>query len=164
MRCDHCHEREAVIHLTQIADDQAVQVHLCEKCAAEKGLEPSNALVKTPLGGLLSQLGPATLPDAPGSDVRCPRCGAGVADLREAGRLGCAECWEVFAAPLTDLVRRLHGATRHLGERYAAPGVAEEEGVPTAGAERLREELRAAVAAEDFERAARLRDELRTRP
>ncbi|HEX7918294.1 MAG TPA: UvrB/UvrC motif-containing protein, partial [Gemmatimonadales bacterium] len=80
------------------------------------------------------------------------------------GRLGCAECWQVFAAPLTDLVRRLHGSTRHLGERYVAPGVAEEEGVPSAGAERLREELRAAVAAEDFERAARLRDELRTLP
>ena len=164
MRCGHCHEREAVIHLTQIADDQAVQVHLCEKCAAEKGVEPSNALVKTPLGGLLSQLGPAALLDAPGSDVRCPRCGAGVADLREAGRLGCAECWQVFAAPLTDLVRRLHGATRHLGERYVPPGVAEEEGAPSAEAERLREELRAAVAAEDFERAARLRDELRTLP
>ena len=161
MRCDHCHEREAVIHLTQIADDQAVQVHLCEKCAAEKGVEPSHALIKTPLGGLLSQLGPAALLEAPGTDVRCPRCGAGVADLREAGRLGCAECWEVFAAPLTDLVRRLHGATRHLGERYVPPGVTDEEGA--AGADRLREELRAAVAAEDFERAARLRDELRAR-
>lgn len=160
MRCDHCHEREAVLHLTQIADDQAIQVHLCEKCAAEKGVEPSGAPLP-PLGGLLSQLGPAAAADAPGSDVRCPRCGAGVADLREAGRLGCAECWEVFAAPLTDLVRRLHGAARHLGERYVPPGVAE-EGAPSAAVERLREELRAAVAAEDFERAARIRDELRT--
>lgn len=164
MRCDHCHEREAVIHLTQIADDQAVQVHLCEKCAAEKGVEPAGALVKTPLGGLLSQLGQTALIDAAGPDVRCPRCGAGIADLRDAGRLGCAECWQVFAAPLTDLVRRLHGATRHLGETYVPPGVAEEEGAPSAGAERLREELRAAVAAQDFERAARIRDELRALP
>ena len=162
MRCDHCHEREAVIHLTQIADDLAVQLHLCEKCAAEKGVEPSHALVKSPLGGLLAQLGPAAVAD-PGLDVRCPRCGAGLADLRDAGRLGCPECWEVFAAPLTDLVRRLHGATRHLGEWYTPPGTAEEEGVVPAEVERLKEELRAAVAAEDFERAARLRDELRSR-
>ena len=113
MRCDHCHEREAVIHLTQIADDKAVQVHLCEKCAAEKGVESATALVKSPLGGFLAQLSPMGGVDAPGNDLRCPRCGAGLADFREAGRLGCPECWEVFTGPLTDLVRQLHGATRH---------------------------------------------------
>ena len=164
MRCDHCHEREAVIHLTQIADDKAAQVHLCEKCAAEKGVESATALVKSPLGGFLAQLSPMGGVDAPGNDLRCPRCGAGLADFREAGRLGCPECWEVFTGPLTDLVRRLHGATRHVGERYAPPGTPEEAGHPSLADEQLRAELRDAVAAEDFERAARLRDALRTRP
>ncbi len=165
MRCDHCHEREAVIHLTQVAADQAVQVHLCEKCAAEKGVEPAAALVKSPLGGFLAQLSPLGAAEAPGTELRCPRCGGGLADFRDAGRLGCPECWEAFAGPLTDLVRRLHGATRHVGERYALPGTPEEgtrAASPTAA--RLREELRDAVAAEDFERAARLRDALRPPP
>jgi len=165
VRCDHCHEREAVVHLTQVADDQVVQVHLCEKCAAEKGVEPTGASSKTPLGGFLAQLSVHGI-SADGSEaLRCPRCGAGLADFRETGRLGCGECWEVFAAPLTDLVRRLHGATKHLGEPYAPPGVGESGGV--AGApidEGLREQLRDAVAAEDFERAARLRDQLKARP
>ena len=44
MRCDNCHEREAVIELTQIADDKKVEVHLCEKCAAEKGISTSASL------------------------------------------------------------------------------------------------------------------------
>ncbi len=165
MRCDHCHEREAVIHLTQLAEDRAVQVHLCEKCAAEKGVEPTTlGAGKSPLGGFLAQLSPAGLVEGPDAGLRCPRCGAGLADFREAGRLGCAECWEVFAGPLTDLVRRLHGATRHVGERYRAPGVVEEGEVPSVAVDRLRAELRDAVAAEDFERAARLRDQLRTHP
>ena len=99
MRCDHCHEREAVIHLTQLAEDQAVQVHLCEKCAAEKGVEPTPpGVLKSPLGGFLAQLSPAGLVEGPDAGLRCPRCGAGLADFREAGRLGCAECWEVFAS------------------------------------------------------------------
>jgi protein arginine kinase activator len=164
MRCDACHEREAVVHLTQIADDQIAQVHLCEKCAAEKGVETGTALAKTPLGGFLAQLS-VQLPAVPGGgEVRCPGCGAALADFRETGRLGCAECWTTFRAPLTDLVRRLHGAVRHTGERYAAAGT------PTTAAadaarevERLRAELREAVAAEDFERAARLRDALKAR-
>lgn len=163
MRCDNCHEREAVIHLTQLANDQAMQVQLCEKCAAEKGVEPATALTKSPLGGFLAQLSPPGAAETPGSELRCPRCGGGLADFRDAGRLGCPECWEVFAAPLSDLVRRLHGATRHVGERYAARGIPDEPTAqPSILSERLREELRDAVAAEDFERAARLRDELRT--
>lgn len=162
MRCDQCHEREAVIHLTQLAEDQAVQVHLCEKCAAEKGIEPTTPLsVKSPLGGFLAQLSPAGTVEGPGAGLRCPRCGAALADFRDAGRLGCPECWEVFAGPLTDLVRRLHGASRHVGERYRAPGVVEAGEAPSPTADRLRAELRDAVAAEDFERAARLRDQLR---
>jgi protein arginine kinase activator len=165
MRCDNCHEREAVIHLTQLANDQAVQVHLCERCAAEKGVESATALVKSPLGGLLAQLSPAGVLEEGGTELRCPRCGAGLADFREAGRLGCPECWVVFAGPLSDLVRRLHGAARHVGERYAARGIPEEPSAePSIASERLRQELRDAVAAEDFERAARLRDLLRSQP
>ena len=162
MRCDHCHEREAVVHLTQVTGTETTQVHLCEKCAAEKGIEPATALVKSPLGGLFAQLSAPGALDAGGTELRCPRCGAGLADFRDAGRLGCAECWGTFAGPLTDLVRRLHGATRHTGEQYAPPGA-----LPPAErspqTERLREELREAVAAEDFERAARLRDEIKAR-
>lgn len=165
MRCDHCHEREAVVHLTQVADDQAVQVHLCEKCAAEKGIEPAAAPSKTPLGGFLAQLSAQGLTAEGSEGLRCPRCGAGLADFRETGRLGCGECWEVFGAPLTDLVRRLHGATKHLGEAYLPPSLDETTGRPAGPAnEGLREQLRDAVAAEDFERAARLRDQLKARP
>lgn len=165
MRCDQCHEREAVVHLTQVADDQVAQVHLCEKCAAEKGVEPTGAQAKTPLGGFLAQLSAQGLTAEGSEGLRCPRCGAGLADFRETGRLGCGECWEVFAAPLTDLVRRLHGATRHVGERYVAPGAAASiAGTPSPAEEGLREQLREAVASEDFERAARLRDQLKARP
>jgi protein arginine kinase activator len=165
MRCDHCHEREAVVHLTQVADDQVTQVHLCEKCAAEKGLEPTGTPSKTPLGGFLAQLSAQGLTAEGSEGLRCPRCGAGLADFRETGRLGCGECWVVFAAPLTELVRRLHGATRHLGERYVPPSAEAVPGtVSDPAAEGLREQLRDAVAAEDFERAASLRDQLKARP
>ncbi|MGH7658753.1 MAG: UvrB/UvrC motif-containing protein, partial [Gemmatimonadales bacterium] len=104
-----------------------------------------------------------TLPTDPGLDaVRCDGCGATLEDFRDTGRLGCPECYRTFSGPLGDLLRRLHGATRHVGERYRAPGSAEPtNGSP--GLEReLRERLRVAVESENFELAAQLRDQLRT--
>ena len=126
MQCDNCHEREAVVHLTQIADEQKVTAHLCERCAAEKGVETSASLGKIPVGNFVAALGKGTealaaLPGLAGAGA-CPSCGASLNDFRESGRLGCAECYKAFESPLRDLLRRLHGVSRHVGKRYSAPG------------------------------------------
>ena len=163
MRCDSCHERDAVVELTQIADDKKVELHLCEKCAAEKGISTSASLAKIPVGGFVAALGKgsqaaAALPSITQTGT-CPACGASLEDFRETGRLGCAECYRTFEAPLRDLLRRLHGASRHLGERYAMPGAEVVEEVFSRA--QLREKLKLAVESERFELAAELRDRLR---
>lgn len=163
MRCDNCHERDAVIELTQIADDKKVELHLCEKCAAEKGISTSASLAKIPVGGLVATLGKgnqaaAALPNITQKGT-CPSCGASLEDFREAGRLGCAACYWTFEGPLRDLLRRLHGASRHLGERYTTPGA--EPGDEGSSTSQLREQLKVAVESESFELAAEIRDRLR---
>jgi protein arginine kinase activator len=160
MSCDQCREREAVIHLTQIVNEQVTTLHLCEKCAAEKGVDSPGAAVKTPLGSFLAEMTKgAEQPPAPRSTDACGRCGATFQDFRETGRLGCSDCYRTFELPLRDLLRRLHGSTHHLGERYAErEPVAAVQGARTA---ELREQLRLAVEAENFELAAELRDRLR---
>lgn len=162
MSCDQCREREAVIHLTQIVNEQVTTLHLCERCAAEKGVESPGGVAKTPLGTFLAAMGkghPEQTPTARAGDT-CPRCGGSLQDFRESGRLGCPECYRSFEAPLRDLLRRLHGSTHHMGERYVEQG-----GQPVAenGAQAadLREQLRLAVETENFELAAELRDRLR---
>jgi protein arginine kinase activator len=161
MSCDQCREREAVIHLTQIVNEQVTTLHLCERCAAEKGVESPSGVVKTPLGSFLAAMG-KNLPEtvsAPRSGDTCVRCGGSLQDFRESGRLGCPECYRSFEVPLRDLLRRLHGSTHHVGERYAERGApASETRVETAD---LREQLRLAVETENFELAAELRDRLR---
>lgn len=163
MRCDQCHEREAVVHLTQIAEEQVVTVHLCERCAAEKGVESSASLGKTPVGTFLASMGKgidlaSAMPGLTPSGS-CPSCHATLSDFRESGRLGCAECYRTFEGSLRDLLRRLHGSSRHIGERYAPPGEALLASLPST--DQLREQLRLAVEAENFELAAELRDRLR---
>ncbi len=161
MSCDQCHEREAVIHLTQIVNEQVTTLHLCERCAAEKGVESPGGQPKTPLGSFLAAMGkgyPDQAPIARGADT-CPRCGASFQDFRESGRLGCSECYQAFESALRDLLRRLHGSTHHMGERYVDPGQPVPEERPRVSD--LREQLRLAVETENFELAAELRDRLR---
>jgi protein arginine kinase activator len=161
MPCEQCHEREAVIHLTQIVNEQVTTLHLCERCAAEKGVESPASQPKTPLGTFLAAMGqelPEQVP-APRAGDTCPRCGGSLQDFRESGRLGCPDCYRSFEVPLRDLLRRLHGSTHHVGERYAdreTPAPHERR-----HAAELREQLRLAVETENFELAAEIRDRLR---
>jgi protein arginine kinase activator len=159
MSCEQCHEREAVIHLTQIVNEQVTTLHLCERCAAEKGVESPGAQPKTPLGTFLAAMGQEPeQTQAPRSDT-CSRCGGSLQDFRESGRLGCPDCYRSFEVPLRDLLRRLHGSTHHMGERYTERGTTAP--AETHHATELREQLRVAVETENFELAAELRDRLR---
>lgn len=167
MRCEHCREREAVIHLTQIQNSQVTTLHLCEPCAAEKGVETGTPSGKFPLHDFLATMGKGVAePADAAADVPCPACGATLRDFRQTGRLGCAECYRAFDVALRDLLRRLHGSARHVGESYAVPavGVSAPAPVPVpapAALGDLRERLRRAIETEDFELAAELRDRIR---
>ena len=169
MKCSACGEREGVVSLTQIVEGDVRTVSLCAKCAAEKGIETGIGLADTPLGGFLAALGESADPDAPLSaalEAHCHSCGATLRDFRETGRVGCAECYRAFDAPLRELLRRLHGSTHHTGMRYGGgaglPPVETGPG-PDPAARELREQLRRAIEEEQFERAAELRDRLRER-
>ena len=171
MQCENCREREAVIHLTQIVNNSVTTMHLCEPCAAEKGVETGASVPKFPLGDFLASLGKGGGSEAAaeaGLDVPCTSCGATLRDFRQSGRLGCAECYVTFENHLRDLLRRLHGSTRHEGETYRAGTVPQARAVPVpAGVsaaqpvDDLKEALRKAIEAENFELAAELRDRIR---
>jgi protein arginine kinase activator len=170
MQCQRCGERPAVIHLTTVVGNTHTEQHLCEACAAAQGIQTDVSLDKFPVGSLLATLGKGAAGQLPAAAEggRCPGCGATLQDFRDTGRLGCAACYETFAAPLRTLLRRVHGASRHIGEPYAPPA---ESGVPVGAAgpasatelRQLREQLQRAIDAENFELAARLRDEIRGR-
>jgi protein arginine kinase activator len=163
MKCDNCGEREAAIHLTQIVNNSVTTMHLCEQCAAEKGVETASGVAKFPLGDFLASLGTGgAAGTGEGAGEACPTCGATLRDFRVTGRLGCAACYTTFEAHLRDLLRRLHGSSQHVGERYAAPvGAPEEPAPPSVETGQLRERLRQAIAEENFELAAELRDRLK---
>lgn len=159
MLCDSCKERDSVVTLTR-SDAQGVvsEEHLCEKCAAERGIETHLTTPKQPLTEFILAV-QKQLPASPQDGARCSFCSATLRDFRNTGRLGCPYCYATFESSLRDLLRRVHGNSRHQGKRYQPPEPSVAEGA-TMLAE-LRDRLRRAIEQELFEEAARLRDQIR---
>lgn len=159
MRCQKCGEQEAEIHLTEIAEGEMVTSHLCSACASEKGLEATLPVETAPLADFLAQIGEGEEGgDLTGVEENCPYCGTSTNDFRQTGRLGCSECYAHFASQLRGLLRRVHGATQHMGKVYLAQATDIDDS--EARLATLKRRLERAVEIEDFEAAALLRDQI----
>jgi protein arginine kinase activator len=160
MMCDNCGNNEAEVHLTQIIDNEMTTVHLCPACAAERGLEPGGSSKNLPLGDFLAQMGESAVAEEESTLAGpCSYCHTTIDDFRRTGRLGCPHCYSIYEKQLRAILRRIHGSTHHLGKVYVPP--ASEAADRTARLVGLRRRLQRAVEAEDFERAAVIRDQIR---
>ncbi len=158
MQCCICKEKEAKVHLTQIVNDKIQKVDLCEQCAKEKGV---NDPAGFSLADLLLGLGASQEMEqvAGGADLKCPSCGFSQADFKKAGRLGCSACYTTFAEGLEGLLKSMHKGTKHLGK---VPQHLQQNRDLSDKLKSLQKKLDRAVADEDFEQAAVVRDEIKT--
>ena len=160
MLCQQCKERDAVLNLTHLVGDAVQQVHLCEICAAERGVETTISMPKqSPIGDFLSSV-QNQVSAMPGDAARCSYCGTSLRDFRASGRLGCAQCYGAFEQSLRDLLRRVQGNVKHVGRQYEAP--TGDSPSSDATLSHLRQQLTEAISREEFETAAALRDQIRT--
>jgi protein arginine kinase activator len=144
-----------------VVNHQTRTIHLCEECAAAKGIHTKAQTSNLHLADFLAKMGGDDSPDSGTSeeDLTCPFCGLTTSDFKEVGRLGCPQCYPTFESYLRGLLRRIHGGTHHVGKVYLPPDptVSERE----KQLETLRRKLARAIDTEDFERAAELRDQIR---
>lgn len=159
IKCENCGAIDAVVHLTQIVNNKMSTHHLCQACAAEKGLQDSPDPTNDQLLDLIEKVSPEIAGLSDSGTEQCVFCGLTFDDFRKTTRLGCPQCYEAFSDHLPRLLRRIHGGVKHVGKVYLPPD-------PTASEmekrlEGLRRKLERAVQSEDFERAAQIRDEIR---
>lgn len=156
MLCDICKQNEATVHLTQIVGDKVQKVDLCEACSKEKGAsDPAFSLADQLLGlGASKEMEEA----GAGAELKCPSCGFTQADFKKAGRFGCSECYAAFAEALEGLLKTMHKGTRHVGK---APQSQQRTRDYAVKVKSLQGQLEKAIAEEDFEHAAQLRDEIK---
>ena len=157
MKCDHC-DKEATVHEVTVEKGKKLEKHLCEQCAQEQGLAVKS---HTSINALLTKYvmsSASTQQDA--ARVCCEGCGMDYAEFRQHGLLGCPECYTSFEEQLGPLLERAHeGGTHHIGKTPRRSGGSVDRQHMLAG---LRRQLSEAVAAEHYERAAELRDAMRT--
>ena len=170
MTCDICGKKKATVHLTEIVDEQMSEMHLCEECARQKSSQMEQQFGLADLLAGLSDTGKAPASkEGEKTALKCSRCGLLYEDFRKFGRLGCGECYESFKEHLTGLLRKIHGSNKYLGktpaqylEKQKAPL---SEGaialIPSESLPDLKGQLQSAIAAEDFEKAAQIRDKIR---
>jgi protein arginine kinase activator len=160
MKCDNCN-KQATVHLTEIKNGKRVEKHLCEQCAAQNEGLPVKS--HTPINELLTNFVLAHSGLAKEAGAACEHCGTSWSEFRQSGLLGCEQDYQMFEKDLTPLLQRAHeGATHHIGKVPARRGGT---GVPAmkraVDVSRLRKELAKAVETEDYERAAKLRDQIK---
>ena len=152
MLCQDCQTNEATIPFIQIVEGKKTVHHLCASCAEKRS--GGGGSVTVTLSGLLSEDEDGE--DAGVPDLTCAFCGLTYAEFKKAGRFGCDGCYVAFGSEMDEVLKRIHGTNRHAGG-VAAPGMT--EGVAE-DLEGLRKALQTAVASENFEEAARLRDRI----
>ena len=129
--------------------------------------------------------------DFANAKIRCPRCGMTLRDIEAAGQLGCIECYNTFNETIMKNILKRQGSSEYKGRKpgenadikgEAVVTVETEEAKPapakietdvldrlknadlgTVTDELLEEGMKKAAEAEDYQLAARLRDELMSR-
>jgi protein arginine kinase activator len=156
MHCDVCNEQEATVYLTQIVEGKMQKVNLCQSCADEKGVDDPTGFA---LADLLLGLGSQEQVKKSADEPVCATCGFTQSDFKKTGRLGCPQCYTIFGDGLESLLKAMHKGTRHVGKvpvPYQHTKELEERLLT------LQENLDQAVAEEAFEKAASLRDEIKS--
>ena len=183
MLCEKCKIREANVQFTQIVNGEKSEHYYCAQCAQEMDFSNAGLFVEggIPLAKLLSNLLAQTSvakDDHPEvAQIVCPTCGTTYEDFINKSKFGCADCYKVFDILIGDNIKNLQGSDHHKGKRprYGAGDIPEsvkddlsDDLINSAKSDDketklwdLKRELREAVAKEDFENAARLRDEIK---
>ncbi|HMM23151.1 MAG TPA: UvrB/UvrC motif-containing protein [Selenomonadales bacterium] len=160
MLCDDCKERPASVHITKINNNKKTEKHLCDICAQKSGELTFSTEAQHTVQDFLKSMfsyGFSSQP-APRTEYTCPHCGMSYSDFSRGGKIGCSQCFAAFGERLKPLLRRIHGTSSHTGK------VPKRNGGKLAmqrKLQQLRQELDRHVCHEEYEQAARVRDEIR---
>ncbi len=155
LECQRCHEAKATVHITDTVPEKRER-HLCESCAEKEGviIKQHHHTTNEILQQFIKHKTGLGITD----DVACSKCGMTFREFQLKGQLGCPQDYEAFKKLLTPLIERAHeGATHHVGK---VPATANDTVRRQAGLLRLRRELQEAVDGENYEVAARVRDQI----
>lgn len=153
MLCEKCGINPAAVTLTKVINGKKSVMKLCASCAQENNIYQSlNMDMGFP--SLFSSF--FNEEDFSGQDEKCPLCSMTKSEFIKKGKPGCANCYSAFESSMKPLLRKLHSTTSHIGKVYGKGNVPSESKIDL-----LKAQLKDAIEKEEYEKAARLRDEIK---
>lgn len=160
MICESCNVSQATMHVTRNINGALSEYHLCPDCAQKLGMDGLftgfsfglDNLIGSVMGGHFGEI------SGKAPETRCDRCGVSFEDIVRSGRVGCADCYQKFYDKLLPSIQRMHGNTHHIGKIPAQQSAASAR---QRELDALKQQLSEAIARQEFERAAQLRDQIR---
>jgi len=136
--------------------------HLCSDCASHLGYSDMFSGFGLNLSEFFGGfLGDIKTPLSAGKSPRCPKCGTSFDEIVRDGRVGCSDCYRTFYDRLLPSIQRIHGKIKHSGKTAVTATAQPKAETKEEKIEKLKAEMNNAVAKQDFENAAKIRDEIK---
>lgn len=163
MLCQNCGRNEATTHIKRVVNGDTTEHHLCQGCAKELGYNNMfSGFAPFSLSEFFGDLLGDVNKKAIGSTiVRCPKCGNSFNDIVRDSQVGCAQCYRTFFDKLQPSLERIHGRAIHNGKKIAVNVQEKKEPTKEERIEQLKEKMAKAIETQEFEQAAKLRDEIK---
>ena len=160
MLCEECGKNNATVSITVTTGAGVKTRRLCQECMKKMESSLAKGDIQAFLSSILSVLHSEQKKETEAVSPSCSGCGLTYAEFEHTGRLGCAQCYRDFAQQLQPLLKRIHGRAQHAGRQ---PAAYEPDPACMLDAQimELMQKMDDAVAVENFEDAAKYRDELR---
>ena len=160
MLCEKCNQKQATVHMQQIINGAKMEIHLCQDCSIQMDTPVS---IEALLNGLLGSFVSMASEKQSGKKTHyhyepCATCGMTYEDFKSGGKLGCEACYRVFSREIEGILKNVQASTRHEGRFPSRLGWAMFQ---KREIDRLRNLMHEAIDEENFEEAARLRDEVK---
>lgn len=157
MLCEKCKQREATTHVRNRVNSRYSEYMLCDECAREMGFSSFISDMHSDFTSFFDSLLSNALPERSGA-TRCRKCGASYTDILNDRRVGCEECYSTFKDELSKGIKRVHGSSSYVGK---VPKAYEEQIRKENEIKKLKEELDECVKAQQYEKAAQIRDRIK---
>lgn len=162
MLCQKCHKKIATVRYAEVIDGHVTEIHLCSDCLIE--------VQKNPKGFNFASTEPQVQVKERREDTEsitkktktktlCSVCGTQINYIHEKNKVGCFTCFKSFGPEIESVLEVIQGGSSHIGKKLH---YANDE-------ERVRAQIlldtkkaliRQAIKSEDYESAAKLRDEI----
>lgn len=162
MLCEYCNLKPATVILKQNIDGEMKTVHICRDCAASLGVTLDNINVGDVMNDMdsffASLFGKKNANQSKPGTIACDFCGMTLTELQKTGKAGCANCYDVFSDVMDNAIRHIHAASSHCGK---VPASVDGHMSVTRKIEELKSRLNVAIQNEEYEEAAKIRDEIK---